>query len=274
MFLTIFTLLSSCALSGFFTYLICIHSAWYYFFLSFLRIIPVWIVLFGLWVLILVIWGLFIGKKEEYGFSKFYYWIVKNTDTWARKLLNVHVRKKGFDKIPNEDCLYIINHNSNFDPRILIEEVRGPLVCVTKPENFSFPIAGPFIKRAGYIDINREDPRLAIKSINKASDILSTKTGNVCICPEGTRNKTNNPLLPFHPGSFKIATKSGCPIVVIDLKHTKQIKKNRPFKPTNIDADVVAVLRKEDYQDKTTKEISDYCYEAILKDLTKEEAAK
>lgn len=269
MSLTIISFLLSLVLSGYFTYLICIHTAWYFFFVSLLFVLPVWIVLFLLWVIILLVWGLFIDKKKEYGFSRFYYWIVKNTDTWVIKLFRIRLRKSGFEKIPKEKCLFIINHNSNFDPMLMIEEIKGPLVCVTKPENFSFPIAGPFIRRCGYIDINRQDPRLAIKSINKASKLISDDVSHVCICPEGTRNKTDKPLLPFHPGSFKIAYKSECPIVVIDLKNTRTIKKNIPFRSTEVIANVVLVLKKEDYLDKSTNEISQYCYEKVLEDFTK-----
>lgn len=270
MSLTYISLVLSAALSGYFTYLVCIHTAWYFFFLAFLFVIPTWICIFALWVIILVLWGMLIPKNKEYGFSKFYYWIVKNTDTWALKLLRIHVHKKGFDQIPQDKkCLYIINHNSNFDPMILIEKVKGNLVCITKPENFSFPVAGPFIRRAGYIDINRQDPRLAIKSINKASKLLLDDVANVCICPEGTRNKTEEKLLPFHPGSFKIAEKSGCPIVVIDLKNTKAIKKNMPFRGTRIEANVVAVLYQKDYQDLTTNEVSQFCHDKILEDFIK-----
>lgn len=267
---TLISLLISLGLSSYFAYLLCSYTTWYYFFAAFLFVIPTWLVIFLLWVIILLIWGFFIKKDKEYNYSPFYYFIVKNTDTWAIKLLRIFVKKKNFDLIPNEKCLYIINHNSNFDPMLLIEIINdGPILCVTKPENFKFPIAGPFIKRAGFIDINRDDPRKAIKAINKASDFLASKKGNVCICPEGTRNKTDDLILPFHPGSFKIATKAECPIVVIDLKNTKAIKKNAPLKHTTVEMNVVGVLKKEDYQDKSTQEIAEYCHDLILEDLKK-----
>lgn len=270
MTLTLLTLFISMCLSGYFAYLICSYTAWYYFFTAFLFVIPTWLVIFLIWVLILFIWGLFIKKNKEYNYSSLYYFILRNTDTWVMNLLRIFVKKKNFESIPKEKCLFIINHNSNFDPMLMIEAISdAPLICVTKPENFKFPIAGPFIRRCGYIDINRDDPRKAIKAINKASDVLSSNIGHVCICPEGTRNKTNQPILPFHPGSFKIATKAECPIVVIDVKNTKAIKKNMPFKHTIVEMNVVAVLTKDDYQDKSTQEIAEYCQNKILEDFVK-----
>ena len=41
---------------------------------------------------------------------------------------------------------------------------------------------------------------------------------SICIFPEGTRNKGEElSLLPFHNGSFKIAEKTGCPIIPMSL---------------------------------------------------------
>lgn len=42
--------------------------------------------------------------------------------------------------------------------------------------------------------------------------------GNVLIFPEGTRNKTEQILLPFHYGAVRIAGKTGAPIVPIVIK--------------------------------------------------------
>ena len=46
---------------------------------------------------------------------------------------------------------------------------------------------------------------------------------SMCIFPEGTRSKTEGEFLPFHAGSFKLAEKSGCPIVPMTLNNTGAI---------------------------------------------------
>ena len=48
---------------------------------------------------------------------------------------------------------------------------------------------------------------------------------SVFIFPEGTRNKNASdlPLLPFHEGSFRMAQKSGCPIIPTALSNTVNI---------------------------------------------------
>ncbi len=271
MFLTVISVLASLGLSGYLTYLLCIYTDWYYFFVSLLFFMPIWAILFGIWVIILVIWGKFLDKSKEGHYSSFYYWVLRNTDVWLIKILRIFVRKEGFEKVPyDEKCLFIMNHNSNFDPMILIDLIgNAPLICVTKPENMSFPIAGPFVHHSGFIPIDRENPKNALKAIEKASEVISSNTGHICIFPEGTRNKTRESLLPFHPGTFKIATEIGAPIVVIDLKNTKAIKKCCPWRHVTVEANVLAVLHKEDYEGKNVTEISSYCHDMIKDDFEK-----
>ena len=66
--------------------------------------------------------------------------------------------------------------------------------------------------------------------------IEKVKNGiSIFIFPEGTRNKTPETLLDFKEGSFKIAEKSGCPIIPVTLvnasdifeDHLPKVKKTR-----------------------------------------------
>ena len=62
------------------------------------------------------------------------------------------------------------------------------------------------------------------KTILEAIELM--KCGiSICIFPEGTRNKNADDLelLPFHDGSFKIASKTGCAIIPMALNNTVEI---------------------------------------------------
>ena len=271
MCLSIINILLSLSLSSYLGYIICYYSSWYYFWISFLLVIPIYILLFIVYVFIIFIIGLFLNTKKECTFNKKYYFIIQNTLTVVFQLLRIKTKVNGLDKLPsNSKFLLVCNHNSNFDPMIIIHKLnKYNQVWISKPENMKFPIAGPYIHKVGFIPINRDDPRKAIKSIIKASDLLSNNICNVCICPEGTRNKTDKPLLEFHPGSFKIATRSSAPIVIVDIKNSKQIKKNIPFKSTKVELNILKVIYPSQYENLNTNQLAEISYNTILEDYIK-----
>ena len=194
-----------------------------------LMALPFWVAFFylsvGIWVLILIAWGPFLKNKPTPDKpNRFYIGVIHQTVQTFFLAFHIHVRVRGGSKIPaNQKVLYVNNHISNFDPMAMICAFRGPFLGVTKPENLKFPIAGPFIRLAGFIPINREDAKEGSKAINKASEYLRRNLCDVEICPEGTRNKTADTFLPFHDGSFKIAEKSGAPIIPMTIVNSAAV---------------------------------------------------
>lgn len=234
--------------------------------------LPFWFVsfylCFALWILLLIVWGLFIKNKPvPERPNRFYVGVTHQTIVTFFWAINIHVRVRGGSKIPQQKVLYVNNHVSNFDPMAMIAAFRGPLLAVTKPQNYDFPIAGPFIKQAGFVAINREDAKEGGKAINRASDYLREGICDVEICPEGTRNKTNQTLLEFHPGSFHAGMDAHAPVVIVAIKGTKEIKKRAPFLPCFVYLDVLKVLTPEEYEGMTTVQVRDLAYNLIKNDL-------
>ncbi len=224
--------------------------------------------LFALWVGVLFIWGQFLkGKPIPERPSSFYLSIVHQTVFTFFWAMHIHVRVRGGSRLPKQKVLYVNNHVSNFDPMAMIVALRGPMLAVTKPENLSFPIAGPFIKMAGFIPINRDDPKEGAKAIAKASDYLKEGLCDVDICPEGTRNKTDEVLLEFHPGSFRAGMDAKAPIAILAIKGTKEISKRVPFRPCFVYIDVLKVLTPEEYASMTPAQVRDIAANLIKSDL-------
>ena len=71
----------------------------------------------------------------------------------------------------------------------------------------------------------------------------------------------------IHNGVFNIATKTGCPIVIITMRDTLKIHKNFPFKRTRVEMRCVQVLYKEDYASMNSAELSDHVHKITLDDL-------
>ena len=250
--------------SGFYQYI-------YLFFLPLIMFPLIYLLCFGVFIIIVFIWSLFIDKKKETKkVSKLYYWFVKETCFLLVQLSNTKLHITGLEKIDRKKRnLVISNHISNFDPIVSLVGLKlDPIICVSKPSNMKIPIAGAFIHKAGFIPIDRENDRNAAKSIIKATKFIQNNESSVYICPEGTRSKSLE-LLEFKAGAFKIATRSNAPIVVLAIKNSHKIVKNFPFKRTHVYIDVLEVINPEDYENKNTIEISEYCKSLILENQNK-----
>ena len=92
--------------------------------------------------------------------------------------------------------------------------------------------SGTKITVKGQENIPKDRAVLYIGNHRSYFDILVTytceeiKSGtSICIFPEGTRGKTESELElgEFHNGSFKMATKTGCPIIPLSISGSREI---------------------------------------------------
>ena len=125
----------------------------------------------------------------------------------------------GQENIPKDTAvLYVSNHRSYADTPLGYITVGGLTGFIAKKEIKKFPILPLWMKNMTCLFLDRDDLRQGLKTILQAVD--NVKEGySVFIMPEGTRNH-NEEMLPFKEGSFKIAEKSGCPIVPVAISNS------------------------------------------------------
>lgn len=132
------------------------------------------------------------------------------------------VSKKGLHHF-KKDTTYIVvlNHNSLMDIPVSSPGIPGPNRTLGKSSFAKAPLFG-FIYKLGSILVDRKNPRSGAESFIAMKNAL--KDGlHICLYPEGTRNKSNEPLLPFKEGAFKLAIKTKTPIMVGAINGTKEI---------------------------------------------------
>ena len=232
------------------------YTQWYFYFIPIVGIPLGYILLFFITLAFIFPFAKATDiDKEREKPSKIARFLVWQVDYVLLQLLGVRVNYIGFKKLSKkEDYMIIYNHISNFDPMILMSKIRR-LTCITKYDNKKAPIAGGMIHRAGYITIDREHDAEGIKAINKAIEIIENHKGSIAVSPEGTRSKSLE-LLPFHPGTFNIAKRSGAPIVVVGIKNTNLIHKNVLKRPTKVECNILYIMRQDEYSDLSTSEIA------------------
>ena len=194
--------------------------------------------------------------KEYENNSPFYRFLLDSATAAAMKLLRIRVHASGAEKIPKDTkVLFVSNHRSNFDPIITWYALKKwKIAFVSKPSNFKIPFFGRIIRKCCFMPIDRENPRNAIVTINKAAKLLKKQEVSIGIYPEGTRSK-NCELLPFHNGVFKIAQKAEAPIVVLCVTGTEKISKRTPFKRTDVYLDVLEVFSAQGIKETKTEMI-------------------
>lgn len=210
-----------------------------------LKLLGVVVSLVLLYVLFLIACSLFVNPKKEYDtHGNFYRTLLNGATAIAIKIMRIRLHVTGLDKIPidTKKLLFVSNHRSNFDP-ILTWHIlkKWTPAFVSKASNFKIPVFGRFIRKCCFMAIDRDNPRNAIKTINKAAELLKKGEVSIGIYPEGTRSK-NCELLPFHNGVFKIAQKADADIVALTVSGTEKIHKHYPFKHTDVYIDVLDVI--------------------------------
>ncbi len=205
------------------------------------------IALLLLYLLFLGICVLFIDKKKEYDRqSRFYRALADSLNAVILFFCRVRIHTVGKEKLP-KDTLYLLvgNHISGYDPLITMRALREEkLIFVSKPENWNIPIAGRLAVRCCFRTIDRENARNALRTIQDCARLLNEKAGSIVIYPEGTRSKTGE-LLPFHNGVFKIAQEAKVPIVVMSISGSPAVKKNAPWRRTDVALRILSVLPAE-----------------------------
>lgn len=143
---------------------------------------------------------------------------------WARiclLLAGTRVTLYGAEHLPPGPVIFMSNHQSGFDIPTLLAVLPRRACWIVKKELFSIPIFGNAMARGGYIPLDRRDAHQALKSMEKALDVIRSGK-SVLIFPEGTRT-TDFRLLPFKRGGFMLAQRSGAPVVPVTINGSARV---------------------------------------------------
>ena len=93
----------------------------------------------------------------------------------ARLWAAIHLRVTGIgvsleaaDNMPEPPFLLMSNHQSALDIFVLLSGLPVSFKFIAKRELFRIPVFGWAMRRAGYISIDRDNPREALKAIEEA----------------------------------------------------------------------------------------------------------
>ena len=232
------------------------------------------IIIVGIFVLLFVIISIplffvewIIGKINMEAKQKSSLAIIK----WVFKVIlflgGIKMTIIGEENVPKDTAvMYVGNHHSIFDVITTYTRVPGLTGYVAKKEIEKVPVLRTWMRHLNCLFLDRKDLKAGAKMIIDA--VHKIKSGiSIFIFPEGTRSKDENVTLPFHDGSFKIATKSGCPIVPVVLTNTNRIFEDHiPWiKATHVTIEYCKPIILDEMPDEIKKSPANYVWDIIVK---------
>jgi 1-acyl-sn-glycerol-3-phosphate acyltransferase len=181
----------------------------------------------------------------------------------------------GEEHVPKDvPVLYIGNHQSNFDVVLSYSRCPGLTGYVAKDSMKKIPLLSTWMSRLYCLFLDRSNLKEGMKMILKG--IEQIKGGvSMCIYPEGTRNKTpENGMLPFKEGSFKMAEKTGCPIIPMAVTNTAEIfEKHFPWiRPAHVILEYGEPIYVKELDKEQKKFLGSYTQKIIEQMLEKHQA--
>lgn len=144
---------------------------------------------------------------------------------WTNLVLFIYGIKVNVYGSENVDAshgkIYISNHASYMDIFVQLAKMPDNVRMIYKKEINKVPLLGWAMMAAGFISLDRENIRSAMKSLDKAAERVK-KGLSVVIYPEGTRTLDGN-IGEFKRGMFFLADKAQADIVPVSLSGTFEL---------------------------------------------------
>ncbi|MBR2876640.1 MAG: 1-acyl-sn-glycerol-3-phosphate acyltransferase [Clostridia bacterium] len=132
----------------------------------------------------------------------------------------------GKENIPENGAIVVAcNHKHLMDQCMVIVSTKRPIHYMAKSEYFENKKVAWFFKAAGCIPVHRNGHDTDAK--DAATEVLQSK-GALGIFPEGTRNKTEDLLMPFKFGAVSLAKKNNALVIPVGVSGDYK------FRPKNL----------------------------------------
>ena len=217
--------------------------------------------------IVFCLWGILISLFDRSGRRVHFYCAAP----WSKIILRacgVKVRVRGLENVEGQvPRIYMTNHQSYFDIFALLACLPVDFKFILKQELMKIPFLGQAMRGAGYISIDRNDPRKALKSMKEAAERIRSGA-SVLIFPEGTRSLDGS-LLPFKPGGFRLALKSGKDIVPITIRGSHRIvpKGSLRIRKGSFSMSIGRPIRVGDYSKRSMEQLMARVREIMLRQM-------
>ena len=138
-------------------------------------------------------------------------------------MIGMSFKVEGQENIdPDTAYVFVVNHNNMLDIVMVGSYIIHPWLSLVKKEIKRIPGVGQIISLIA-ISVDRSSKESRKRSLSDM--VRRLKDGiSILIFPEGTRNRTGNPLKKFYSGAFTVAIQAQVPIIPIVIYNTKKLQ--------------------------------------------------
>lgn len=155
--------------------------------------------------------GCTLGKPRFWG-----YWPGRVWSIVVCRLLLLPIEVVGREKLDKKSSyVFVANHQGAMDIFLIYGFLGRNFKWMMKKSLKEIPLVGYACQKAGFVFIDRKNPRTTIESIQQARNIL-THGMSLMVFPEGTRT-FDGYMQPFNKGAFFLADKLHLPVVPITI---------------------------------------------------------
>ena len=183
-------------------------------------------------------------------------------NVWLR-LTGCPVKLKGKENFKKDETYIVVfNHNSFLDVPLSCPYVPGANKTIAKTSFAKIPIFGWYYSK-GSVLVDRKSEASRRRSFDEMKKVLQTGM-HMCIYPEGTRNRTAEPLKKFYDGAFKLAVETGksiIPTLIFNTAKALPVHKRFYFLPKRLHMHFLAPVSSEGL---TSEQLKNKVYNIML----------
>ncbi|TXI32223.1 MAG: 1-acyl-sn-glycerol-3-phosphate acyltransferase [Niabella sp.] len=196
-------------------------------------------------------------------------YFIKVAEGWMRTwlfLIGCKVKIKGIENFEKgKSYIVTCNHNSLLDVPLSSPFIPGPNKTIAKNSFAKIPIFGWYYSK-GSVLVDRKSEKSRKESFLKMKKVLDMGM-HMCIYPEGTRNRTTEPLKAFYSGAFKLAVetkKEIIPAIISGTREAVPLHKTFFFLPKPLE---IKFLPPVSSTNKTSNELKDEVFEIMKNEV-------
>ncbi len=180
--------------------------------------------LYALWLalvlppVLLAAWALVVAVPSR----RFASVVARHSARACLRLIGCRTTASGLGRLPRQGPLVLaVNHASYVDVAVLLALLPRDVVFVAKREVLANPFLRAFVRRSGYLTVERRDTQQGLAGAD-AIDAALSDGARILFFPEGTFTAATG-LRPFRLGAFRAAAAARAPVVPLALAGSRRI---------------------------------------------------